>query len=887
MRIFKKWQMAGILVAGLLVACTPRSGAEKEISQGEVNSVQNRIEKIYLDVQDEKTLLFVQSKGHLAYTAVKEHDPPGVRLYFPDTLLASDALPLKGSAGSVLSVSAESISETEVRLSMILAEDMPYEVKSQGDSGIRIAVGGVSSDGRGDGAGSQGRIRVHNISRGDNGVLRLLEVKSEIKDDGVRVGIMASSSLKDVHTFTLENPPRIVLDIAGLVSPFTGEQRFAVDSPHVRSVRHYAYPDKVRVVLDTDVKGLGAFEGSSVTEGYEIFVAKAPSLLHTAQVKKREDKALVVSEKPALVKDMGFTQLPEGRSQLFIETDRPVVHEVISEGKNRVRLSLANTRLPERYQRPLITTRFESALDQVMPQQGASGATFLLIDMREPVAYVVNPQGNRLEVRFEASSVGPRPIEGAFAYGEKEAVEVASQSIAISYVNNNVSAPAVIPAVPSTGQSEVVVEPKVGLPKPPLSSVAVFTGTPISIDFFDTDIKNVFRILQHISGKNFAIDKDVAGKVTMSLEHPVPWDQIMDLVLRMNGLGMVHEGNIIRIATMTTLRREESLRQEVLRARQENEQRESDLAPLVTEYILINYSNVSSEIIPHIQNVLTERGRVSADNRNNQLIIRDTAEVIASARTIIEKIDKITPQVVIEARIVEASDSFARALGAEWQGSSRGSVDGSDYATINRKEIGGKYGYNVSMNTPTGTGSIGLHFARIAGTQLALNARLNLSEQRGETKIVSSPRIVTLDNKKATIKQGFQYPYQSVDKDGNPVTEFKDINLELEVTPHVTADNRVAMAIKILKDDLYMPTSDGWALQTKEVQTELLVNDGDTIVIGGVVQTSTSFSQNRIPFFHRIPLLGWLFKSADRSERKDELLIFLTPRIVQLENSMQ
>ncbi|WP_144683060.1 type IV pilus secretin family protein [Desulfobotulus alkaliphilus] len=860
-----------------------------------MDAVQNRIEKIYLDVQDEKTVLFVQSKGHLAYTAVKEQDPPGVRLYFPDTLLASDALPVKGSAGSVLSVSAESISETEVRLSMILAEDMPYEVKSQGDAGIRIAVGGVSAGQINYGAGSQGHIRgekekddlveISGLSDAGNTSPRLLEVKSEINDEGVRVGIMASRSLKDVHVFALENPPRIVLDIAGLVSPFKGEQRFGVDSPHVRSVRHYAYPDKVRVVLDTDAQGVKAFEGRSVAEGYEIFVAKAPASLKTAQVKKEEDKSPVISEKPAVIKNLGFTSLPEGRSQLFIETDRPVAHDVITESKNRIRLSLQNTAFSERYKRHLMTTRFESALDQITPKKGSSGETLLLIDMREPVAYVVNPQGNRLEVRFEASSIGPRPIEGAFKHGEAEFAGVAvAQTVNMQPGNRN-DVPASVPAPlsPLTEQAELVEEKVLAGNKGHAPSAAVFTGTPISIDFFDTDIRNVFRILQHISGKNFAIDKDVSGRVTMSLEHPVPWDQIMDLVLRMNGLGMVEEGNIIRIATMTTLRREESLRQEVLRARQENEQRESDLAPLMTEYILINYSNVSSEIIPHVQNVLTERGRVSADNRNNQLIIRDTAEAIASAKTIIERIDKITPQVVIEARIVEASESFGRTLGAEWRGSSRG-ADGSPYATINRSDLGGKYGYNFSLNTPKGEGAIGLHFARIAGTQLALNAQLNLSETRGETKIVASPRIVTLDNKTATITQGVEIPYQTRDGDGNTLTAFKSVDLTLNVTPHVTADNRVSMEVSINKNDLHQMTSEGPSMRTKSVNTELLVNDGDTIVIGGVVTSDLVINRNEIPFLGRIPALGWLFKSHNRTEQKTELLIFLTPRIVQLEN---
>ncbi|MCW7754747.1 type IV pilus secretin PilQ [Desulfobotulus sp. H1] len=870
--------MAGILVAGLLAACTPSSGTQ-EIKDSERDVDVNRIERIYLEREGETTSLVVLAKEHLAYTAVKEQDPAGLRLYFPDTILTSDALPEKRSGGAVLSFSADTISETETRLVLVLREDLPYEVKPEGEAGIRILLAGLgekekkSSGWDIQGKNSSDGVLLSSESREKKAGQRpeLVDVRAHVVETGVRLEILASDTLKDVHAFTVENPPRIVLDIAGLSSPFKGEQRLGVDSSWVRSVRHYGYADKVRVVLDTPEESLHAYEARSVPGGYEVFVASSRS---AAGEKKRE-----VQRGSAVIKDIGFTALPEGRSQIFIETDRPVIHEVISESQTRLRLSLDNTRLPEHHERPLVTTRFESALDQVVPKSGPGNKTTFVMDMREPVAYVLNPSGNRIELRFEASSIGPRPIEGSF--------EAKGSS-------GDTGRPIATGSFVVAASSEVMKEEKKVSPSPArdsrqsgsASSGKVFTGTPISIDFYETDIRNVFRILQHVSGQNFAIDSDVAGRVTMSLEHPVPWDQILDLVLRMNGLGMVEEGSIIRVAAMTTLRREEGLRQEVLRARQENERRESDLAPLMTEYILINYSNVSSEVIPHVQNILTERGRVSADARNNQLIITDTAEAIANAKTIISRIDKITPQVVIEARIVEASDEFARALGAEWQASTGGS-DRNPYATVPSGTLGGQYGYNVSLNTPTGAGNIGLHFARIAGTQLALNARLNLSEQRGETKIVSSPRIVTLDNKTATINQGYEYPYTTRNSDGDVVTEFKNVDLKLEVTPHVTADNRVAMRVNIDKNDIYVMTDDGPALQTKKVETELLVNDGDTIVIGGVVQTRSSHSNNRIPFFHRIPLIGWLFESVNRTENKSELLIFLTPRIVQLENTRE
>jgi len=194
-----------------------------------------------------------------------------------------------------------------------------------------------------------------------------------------------------------------------------------------------------------------------------------------------------------------------------------------------------------------------------------------------------------------------------------------------------------------------------------------YTGEKIALDFYDTDIKNVFRIIREISGKNFAIDKNVTGKVTLSLDKPVPWDQVLDLVLKMNQLGMTMEGDIIRIATLNSLAQEEKQKEVLVKATQQAVKQQKALEPLITAYIPVSYSNAQSEVLPHIQTVLTEgRGKASVDTRNNQLILTDTAEKIEQMREIVMKIDQVTPQVVIEARIVEANSSFTRDLGFDW-----------------------------------------------------------------------------------------------------------------------------------------------------------------------------------------------------------------------------
>ena len=409
-----------------------------------------------------------------------------------------------------------------------------------------------------------------------------------------------------------------------------------------------------------------------------------------------------------------------------------------------------------------------------------------------------------------------------------------------------------------------------------------YTGEKIALDFFDTDIKNVFRILREISGKKFKIDKNVTGKVTLTLERPVPWDQVLDLVLKMNQLGMTMEGDIIRIATLSTLAQEEKLKQAQLKAAQAAQKQAEALEPLFTEYIPVSYSNAKSEVLPHVSAILTEgRGKANVDERNNQLIITDTAVKIQQAKQIVQKIDTVTPQVVIEARVVEAITNFSREIGFDWGDVTLGVFDipGTSY------EFGPTTftANNIPANFAD-TGQLSFNLLKTSGTPFSIvNARLAAAEVEGKTNIISSPKIVTLDNKKAKIKQGFEFPYEERDSSGNTTVRFKDIDLLLEVTPSVTPDSRISMTIFVTKNEVAEQTLQGPALSTNEAETEILVDDGDTIVIGGILKSTLVWSERGIPGLRRMGVLGWLFKFQSETDDKNELLIFITPRIVQLE----
>jgi type IV pilus assembly protein PilQ len=403
-----------------------------------------------------------------------------------------------------------------------------------------------------------------------------------------------------------------------------------------------------------------------------------------------------------------------------------------------------------------------------------------------------------------------------------------------------------------------------------------YTGEKIKLDFYETDIKNVFRILRSVGKLNFAIDKNVEGKVTLTLENPVPWDQVLDLVLKMNNLGMKKEGNVIRTATLNTMKKEETLLQESIAARKKSLEQKKSFEPLVTEYIPINYSDADTDIKPHIEQIITEgRGKITVDKRTNMIIITDVQEKIDHAREIIFRLDKVTPQIMIEAKVVEVSKNFSRELGL-----------GLSISETQTPHVGYDEDFTISLNNPVAApiNAGSFNFYRILGSNfINLNAQIAASEVKGDVKVVSSPRILTLDNKKAKIKQGLEYAYLERDDSGGSSVKFKNIDLLLEVTPHVTPDNRISMTIYLTKNDIDSITNGVPSLSTNEAETELLVNNNDTIVIGGIVKTSTTDSSSGTPFLSGIPILGRLFRTEIDKDKRNELLIFITPAIVQLD----
>ncbi len=776
---------------------------------------------------------------------------------------------------------------------------------------------------------------------------QLQSVYAARQGKGLKVFVGADGTIEEYKAFTISDPPQIVFDLFNINSPYDHEKVIPVNSEWVKQIRYTSEPDKVRVILETQAQHLSAYKADPVENGLLIQVGTGadqlamkpaasaqPAPPPTDDATAAAEKKLPEGGKPAGITQIDFVSAGSGKSVMVVGTTRPVTYEAKMVGDNRLEVRLFDTSLPIHRKRPLITDRFESAIDEIIPKSASPDRNTALFDikLREAVPYVVDQEGSSLKIHFDASTVPPKPLTGIAAAEQSQTAASPPRMIAKKSAKPDQVKPiAPVPGSRPVGARVDAPMPNPGSMAPPpdlnldldeelgvLDDIPTYTGEKIALDFYETEIKNVFRILREVSGKNFAIDKDVTGKVTLTLAEPVAWDHILDLVLKMNKLGKTAEGNIIRIATRATLAEEDRVRQEKRTAELAARDQQQQLEPLHTEYLPVNYSNANKEIKPHVEKLLTkDRGNVSVDERTNMIILTDTKEKINRAKELISKLDRVTPQVLIEGRVVEATTNFTKEIGTTWQTglgveqTGTGVTQTPDSAAINiggateevttavndrvgvgpqngYDALGGTYGYNVAIDFPIAAadyGSLGFNFMRIAGTPFLLNAKLHAMESQGEAKIVSAPKVVTLDNKKAVIKQGISYPYQTVEN-GEVNVEFKDVDLLLEVTPHVTPDNRISMNINITKNDLGEVIAGQQSFTTKEAQTELLVNDGDTVVIGGIIKTASRQDLQGIPYLNKVPVLGWLFKAEGSTDQKEELLIFITPRIIQLEQRL-
>ena len=423
-----------------------------------------------------------------------------------------------------------------------------------------------------------------------------------------------------------------------------------------------------------------------------------------------------------------------------------------------------------------------------------------------------------------------------------------------------------------------------------------YTGDPVSMDFQSADLRAVLRTFAEISGLNVVIDPQVNGTVDVALTD-VPWDQALDVILRANQLGYVVDGTVVRIAPLAVLADEETQRRTLA-----EEQALAGELVVLTRTLSYSRAEAMAELIT--QSVLSARGQVHTDERTNTLVIRDLQARLRAAEDLLDTLDRAEPQVEIEARIVQAGQDFARSIGVQWGLTGRVAPDLGNTTPLtfpNRGGISGRVGtqgaeasgadaravatenVGTAVNLPAAAASsaVGVTLGAVDGS-LNLDVVLSAAEGDGQIRLLSHPRVTTQNNVAAEIVQGDQIPIQTVSN--NTVTvRFEDAALSLRVTPQITAEDTVIMQIEIDNDfaDFGREINGVPPIVTQRASTTVQVANGDTTVIGGIFESERSSSNDRVPALHRIPLLGWLFRSSAERESTDELLIFLTPKIVR------
>ena len=415
-------------------------------------------------------------------------------------------------------------------------------------------------------------------------------------------------------------------------------------------------------------------------------------------------------------------------------------------------------------------------------------------------------------------------------------------------------------------------------------NATVYDGEPISLDFQDVPVRNVLQIIAQVNNFNLVTTDTVRGNVTVSLSG-VPWDQALDMILKIRGLDKRLEGNILLIAPSEELASRET-------QQLQNRQQVAQLAPLISANLQINYAK-AKEIANILKNtdssILSVRGSVAVDERTNTVLLRDTQTSIDEARLLIGDLDIPVKQVLIESRMVTVRDNVDEQLGVRWGFSNKsgdsatsGSLEGADTLSsgvvpaLNNR-------LNVNLPVTNAAGRIGIQVARLVdGTILDLELSALESENKGE--VIASPRITVANQREAYIEQGTEIPYVQSTSSGATSVEFKKAVLSLKVTPHITPDNRIILDLVVTQDTRgdTVNTSTGLAvaIDTQEISTQVLVNNGETIVLGGIFQQTSTENVNKVPLLGDIPVLGHLFKNSQTVNEKRELLIFVTPKIL-------
>ncbi|MEN3277408.1 MAG: type pilus assembly protein PilQ [Massilia sp.] len=653
--------------------------------------------------------------------------------------------------------------------------------------------------------------------------------------------------------FAITSPARIALDF-GATSNATGKNAQDINLGEVRNVNVVQASERTRLVMNLKrpVAYATAIDGKSVVVTIEGASAQAGVAPAAGTAVSSSPAATPAAAPRQQLRNLDFRRGLDGEGRVVVDLPNGNVAVDVRQLGNKVQVDFFNTGLPETLRRRLDVTDFGTPVSRVTTS--ANGANTRM---------VIEAQGSWEQSVFQSDT-----------------------------------------------QLVVAVRPIKEDPNKLVQGTQGYRGEKISFQFQNIEVRAALQAVADISGLNIIAADSVAGSLTLHLKD-VPWDQALDVILQSKGLDMRKNGTVIWIAP-----KEELLTKEKL----ELEQRAqiSELEPLRSEIFQLNYQKAESFRTvfgldatggPSADNrnrVLSKRGSAIIDPRTNQLFVTDIASKIEDIRLLIQKTDVASKQVLIEARLVEANDGFSRNLGAkigfnDMRGL-RGGDAGYGIGGNNRIAIGGNLADVGTITGQTGEGSNGfgnttmvnLPAAAIGGispSSLAfslfssadnrfLNLELSALEADGKGKIISSPRVVTEDKMVAVIEQGIELPYQVASSSGATSIEFKKANLRLEVTPQITPDGNVVLEVDVSKDSKGEETRAGFAINTQHVKTKVMVENGGTVVLGGIYQQSERNNETKVPLLGDVPVLGYLFKTQGRENSKTELLVFITPKIV-------
>ncbi|QJP93420.1 MULTISPECIES: type IV pilus secretin PilQ [Pseudomonas] len=629
--------------------------------------------------------------------------------------------------------------------------------------------------------------------------------------------------------YTTDSPARIALDLPGVASQLATKTR-DLGSGNARSATVVEANDRTRLIIN--LTQLAPYDAR--VEGNTLFVVVGQGTKATAPRPAAKTPRSTPVAAPArtyapvarAIRGVDFQRGTAGEGNVVIDLSDPTIAPDIQEHDGKIILNFARTQLPE----PL-----RVRLD--------------VKDFATPVQFVnAGVSGDRATITVEPG--------GTFDYS--------------TYQTDNKLTVSIRPLTIDDLQKRN-------------ADRNSYSGEKLSLNFQDIDVRSVLQLIADFTNLNLVASDTVQGGITLRLQN-VPWDQALDLVLKTKGLDKRKVGNVLLVAPADEIAARE--RQEL-----ESQKQIAELAPLRRELLQVNYAK-AADIAKLFQSVTSaeakvdERGSITVDERTNNIIAYQTQDRLDELRRIVAQLDIPVRQVMIEARIVEANVDYDKSLGVRWGGSiqNKGNWNTSGVSNGSSTTIGtpGSTSTNspfVDMGTVNNTSGIGIAFIT---DNVLLDLELTAMEKTGNGEIVSQPKVVTSDKETAKILKGTEIPYQEASSSGATSVSFKEASLSLEVTPQITPDNRIIMEVKVTKDepDYLNKVQDVPPIKKNEVNAKVLVNDGETIVIGGVFSNTQSKVVDKVPFLGDVPYLGRLFRRDVVSEKKSELLVFLTPRIM-------